>query len=234
MTWIKICGITNLEDALTAVEAGADALGFVFYKRSPRKVDTETVRQIVANLPASVEKVGVFVDEPDKRVREIVGRTGLTAVQLYQKECAEALASYDEGSQLSNRRRPKIIFVVPGAQFADAGGVHLVGGASWFISKGFKDILFALLIDSSSDAQPGGTGRPFDWTRVRGVMPGMNTICPTIVAGGLDPTNVGVALTLLRPWGVDVASGVEARPGKKDPAKVRAFVSTVRQAEKSV
>ncbi len=231
MTWVKICGITNLEDALTAVDAGADALGFVFYEKSPRKVDPETARQIVERLPASVEKVGVFVDEPDRRVREIVERTGLTAVQLYQRECAEAIASYEEWPQLSNKRPPKIIFVVAGDQFADAGGVHLVSGF-WGISTGFRDILFALLLDSSSDTHPGGTGRPFDWTRTRGVMPAMNAIRPTIVAGGLNPSNVGVALALLRPWGVDVASGVEARPGKKDPEKVKAFVTAVREADK--
>lgn len=229
MTWVKICGITNLEDAQIAVEAGADALGFVFYEKSPRKVDTETVRQIVAELPPHTEKVGVFVDDPMERVREIVELAGLTAVQLYRKECAEGIARYDDRRQMPP---PKVIFVVPGAQFAASGGMHLLN-ASWEISKSFKEILFALLLDSSSHSLPGGTGRPFDWTRVRGMVPGMGTICPTIVAGGLSPSNVGVAMTLLRPWGVDVASGVEARPGKKDPEKVRAFVSAVRQAEKS-
>jgi phosphoribosylanthranilate isomerase len=224
MTWVKICGITNLEDALTAVQAGADALGFVFYEKSPRKVDPETVRQIVTKLPTSVEKVGVFVHEPAERVCEIVELTGLTAVQLYRKECAEGINSYDG-------KRPKIIFVIPGAQFAASGGMHLLN-MSWEISKSFTEILFALLLDSSSDSHPGGTGRPFDWTRVRGMMPGMGTVCPTIVAGGLSPTNVGVALTLLHPWGVDVASGVESKPGKKDPEKVRAFINAVRQAER--
>jgi phosphoribosylanthranilate isomerase len=224
MTWIKICGITNLEDASTAVEAGEDALGFVFYEKSQRKVDPDSVREIVQALPAEVEKVGVFVDDPVERVREIVDLAGLTAVQVYRKECAEGLASYDG-------KRPKIILVVPGAQFAASGGMHLLN-ASWVIPKRFRDILFALLLDSSSDSHPGGTGRPFDWTKVRGIMPGMGTICPTIVAGGLAPSNVGVALTLLRPWGVDVSSGVEAMPGKKDPEKVRAFVAAVRQAER--
>lgn len=224
MTWIKICGITNLEDALTAVEAGADALGFVFYDKSPRKVDSETVREIVQALPPGIEKVGVFVDDPVERVREIVELAGLTAVQVYRKESAEGIASYDG-------KRPKIIFVIPGAQFAASGGMHLLN-ASWVISKSFKEILFALLLDSSSASHPGGTGRPFDWTRVRGMIPGMNTICPTIVAGGLAPSNVGVALSLLHPWGVDVASGVECKPGKKDPEKVRAFVAAVRQAER--
>jgi phosphoribosylanthranilate isomerase len=228
MTWVKICGITNLEDALTAVDAGADALGFVFYEKSPRRISPEAALEIVEKLPPEVEKVGVFVDDPAERVREIVELAGLTAVQLYRKECAEEIAGYDSKRQLT-AKPPKIIFVIPGDQFAASGGVHLLS-ASWVISKSFRNILFALLLDSSSDSHPGGTGRPFDWTRVRGMMPGMNAIRPTIVAGGLAPSNVGVALTLLQPWGVDVSSGVEARPGKKDPEKVRAFVAAVRQA----
>src|SRR5208337_5023139 len=101
MTWIKICGITNLKDALTAVEAGADALGFVFYEKSPRKVDVETAREIVSKLPASIEKVGVFVDDRAECVRETAQRVGLTAVQLYQKECVEALHGHEGGSQLA-------------------------------------------------------------------------------------------------------------------------------------
>jgi phosphoribosylanthranilate isomerase len=233
MTWIKICGITNLEDGLSAVEAGADALGFVFHDKSLRCVNPEVASEIISKLPEGVEKVGVFVDDPIDRVREIVKRAGLTAVQLYQKECAETIG---HGLELMPPRvggPPKIIFVVPGDQFAGTGGVHLVSGF-WGISKGFKDILFALLLDSSSDVQPGGTGRQFDWIRVRGVMPAMNAIRPTIVAGGLNPSNVNTALTLLRPWGVDVSSGVEAKPGKKDPEKVRSFIAAVRQFDKTV
>ena len=228
MTWVKICGITNLEDALTAVDAGADALGFVFYEKSPRKIKPEIVREIVAALPARVEKVGVFVDDSSEHVMEIVERASLTAVQLYEKDCAEAVGMPPS----TTKDRPKIIFVVPGDQFASSGGIHLESG-TWLISKRFRDGLFALLLDSSSDAQPGGTGRRFDWIRVRGVAQGMNSICPTIVAGGLDASNVGVAMTLLHPWGVDVSSGVEASPGKKDPEKVRAFVAAVRAAEKT-
>jgi len=232
MTWIKICGITNLEDARTAVDAGADALGFVFYEKSPRRVDPEVVREIVAQLPSAIEKVGVFVDDSSERVREIAAQTGLTAVQLYNQECAEAINRYHEISSHASGERLKIIFVVPGDQFASAGGVQL-RSVSWDISKRFVNTLFALLLDSSSDAQVGGTGRPFDWIGVRGATGPMNSICPTIVAGGLTPTNVGVALTLLRPWGVDVASGVEAGPGKKDPEKVRAFIAAVRTLEKA-
>jgi phosphoribosylanthranilate isomerase len=231
MTWVKICGITNLEDAKVAVEAGADALGFVFYEKSPRNIDPETARRIVAELPANSEKVGVFVDEPAQVVLDTVKRVGLTAVQLYDKDCAETLAANLDALRTRSRLRPKIIFVVPGDQFAASGGMNLLEGA-WMISKSFRDILFAVLVDSSSDSQPGGTGRPFDWTRARAVIPTMGTIRPTIVAGGLAPSNVQVALTVLQhPWGVDVSSGVEAKPGKKDPEKVRAFIKAVRDMD---
>ncbi|MGH9546414.1 MAG: phosphoribosylanthranilate isomerase [Terriglobales bacterium] len=230
MTWIKICGTTNLEDALTAVAAGADALGFVFYEKSPRKIDPEAARQIVVKLPPEIETVGVFVDQAAEQIREIVEHVGLTAVQLYDRERAEALSSHYELASATNRRRPKIIFVVPGNDLADAGGIHLKD-ASFTISKSFRNILFALLVDSNTAEKPGGTGTRFDWIRTRGIIAAMNECCPTIVAGGLDPINVAVALALLHnPWGVDVASGVEARPGKKDPEKVRAFINAARKA----
>ncbi len=231
MTWIKICGITNLEDAKVAVDAGADAVGFVFYEKSPRKIDPDTARAVVENLPADVEKVGVFVDDPAQVVRDIAERVGLTAVQLYSAECVEALGSILDSSPLKSGPRPKLILVVSGDQFAASGGMQLLNGM-WMISKRLRDSLFALLVDSSSDSRPGGTGRPFDWTRARGMLPGMGAIRPTIVAGGLTPSNVKVALAVLQhPWGVDVSSGVEARPGKKDPAKVLAFVNAVSQAD---
>jgi phosphoribosylanthranilate isomerase len=230
MTWVKICGITNLEDALTATEAGADAVGFVFYEKSPRKVDPETARQIVAKLPDTIEKVGVFVEQTAEEIRDTVDRLGLTAVQLYQQERAEAFNDYRKLPPSKARREAKIIFVVPGGQVADSGGVH----SSWLIPKSFKNILFAVLVDSSSATQRGGTGRRFDWVGVRKFVPALCTLIPTIVAGGLEPTNVGVAMTLLQPWGVDVASGVETRPGKKDPERVKAFIAAVRRAEKSI
>ncbi len=221
MTWIKICGITNLEDALTAVDAGADALGFVFYEKSPRKIDPKTAQRIVAELPGRVDKVGVFVDQTAERVREIVGQAGLTAVQLYKTECALAFSNFREKGQSGE----KIIFAVPGERIVD-GNV--------FISPDFQKTVFALLIDSTSAAHPGGTGRRFNWAGARGTIEWLETIRPTIVAGGLTPANVGEALSLLHPWGVDVASGVETRPGKKDPETVRAFVRAVREVEKSL
>jgi len=232
MTWVKICGITNLEDALTAVDAGADALGFVFHEKSSRNVATKEVQRIVANLPAEVEKVGVFVNQSPDQIAEIVDRSGLTAVQLYQQESAEALSSYGALIPASHKEPPKIIFVVPGDQFADPGGIHLKSGFFWGITKGFRDILYALLLDCISGGQFGGTGRQFDWIKVRATVPALNLIRPTIVAGGLTASNVATAMTLLRPWGVDVSSGVEAAPGRKDPQKVREFINAVRNTDR--
>jgi phosphoribosylanthranilate isomerase len=224
MTWVKICGITNLEDALTAVEAGADALGFVFYEKSPRKVDPETVRQIVQALPTGIEKVGVFVNESAERIDQSVRQTGLTAVQLCGTESAGLFINDLQVRQNVNHQ-PKVIVVIPGEELAEGG---------FFISAELKNALHALLIDSSSAAQPGGTGKRFDWEKARDMVEVLGLTIPTVVAGGLTSTNVAEALTVFHPWGVDVSSGVESQPGKKDPDKVRAFVAAVRHAERLV
>jgi phosphoribosylanthranilate isomerase len=226
MTWVKICGTTNLEDALIAVEAGADALGFVFYEKSPRKVDVETVEEIVRELPEKFEKVGVFVDQTAEVIREIVGQAGLTAVQLHRTppaQGADPLAPQDTAEQRFGV--PKLIAVIPGEQLVNGG---------LFIGDEMKKQLYAILIDSGSASKPGGTGKPFDWSEeTRGMVQAISFVVPVVVAGGLNSTNVGEAMALFQPWGVDVASGVEARPGKKNPEKVRAFVQAVRRAEKS-
>jgi len=224
MTWVKICGITNLEDALTAVEAGADALGFVFYNKSPREVDPETVREIVEGLPTKIEKVGIFVNESAEQIDQSARRAGLTAVQVYGKE---SVAGFIKCLQVQHNVRhcTKVIFVIPGGELSDGG---------FFIADELKNALHALLIDSSSAGLPGGTGTQFDWEKARGMVEMLGVRIPTIVAGGLTPKNVGQALALLHPWGVDVSSGVESKPGKKDPEKVRAFVAAVRRAERLV
>jgi len=220
MTWIKICGITNLEDALTAVEAGADALGFVFYEKSPRKIDVETARDIVKKLPAKIEKVGVFVDSDAVRVRDIAAHAGLTAAQFHGKLSEELSRDLRSGGDAAGGA--KLILTVPGDTLREGG---------FFIGLPHQGF-FAILVDSRSDTMPGGTGNTFDWGTTCEAIQGISQLVPVIVAGGLTPWNVGEAIRLFRPFGVDVASGVEARPGKKDPAKVRAFVSAVRAAGK--
>jgi len=222
MTWVKICGITNLEDALVAVDAGADALGFVFYEKSPRKVDVETAREIVAKLPEKIEKVGVFVDQSVDQVGATTQEAGFTAVQLHGK-MTERLWK-DPRPAAEALGVSKVIPVVAGSSLED-GGV--------LINQRVKEKIFALLIDAQSDGLVGGTGATFNWQATQGIVQSLGLMVPVIVAGGLSPSNVGEALKLFRPFGVDVASGVEARPGKKDPEKVRTFVQTVRAAEKS-
>ncbi len=218
MTWVKICGMTNLEDALVAVEAGADAVGFVFYEKSPRCVSVAGAREIVEKMPESVETVGVFVDEAVKRADEILRQVRLMTAQVYSKSIGEWLAWH-----LSSERR--LMVVVPGE--ALTGDLLVSFGST-------EKRVSAILVDSGSGERPGGTGTRFDWERAKVGIRGLEEQVPVVVAGGLTPENVGSAIKILRPWGVDVVSGVEARPGKKDPEKVRAFVRAVREMDRKV
>jgi phosphoribosylanthranilate isomerase len=221
MTWVKICGITNLGDALVAVDAGADALGFVFYDKSPRKIAPEEACDIVANVPANVEKVGVFVDAAPEDIRAVASKTGLTAVQLHHKsmlhQWEDALPERQSGGV------SKFIPVVPG-NLLKKGGIR--------IEHGMREKIFALMLDSYSNGTVGGTGTTFDWRSTEEVTHALGSVVPVIVAGGLTVTNVAEAMHILKPWGVDVSSGVEVRPGKKDPDEVRAFITAVREADK--
>ena len=222
MTWVKICGMTNLEDALVAVEAGADAVGFVFYEKSPRCVSAETVREIVGKLPKEVEKVGVFVDESEERIRSIAQDAALTAVQIY---CENPVASSQ--SSLSEVRLHDFKVIVAMRSDRLVPGTIVTGSLT-------GSFVHAILIDSGSGDRPGGTGETFDWKKNRGNVRTLGTIpgMRLIVAGGLKPENVGKAVSTFSPWGVDVVSGVEASPGKKDPEKVRAFVRAVRNFDR--
>jgi len=223
MTWIKICGITNLEDALVAVEAGADALGFVFYEKSPRKAEIEVARSIIRELPEKIEKVGVFVDDDADHVRKVVLETGLTTIQLHGQRVLDNVWN-DTRPTVESVGVSKLIPVIPGDSLKERGVL---------ISERAHENIFALLFDSQSNGDVGGTGTTFDWQGTRGMVQVLSFKLPVIVAGGLTPANVSTAIRLLQPFGVDVSSGTEARPGKKDPAKVRAFVEAVREAKKS-
>lgn len=223
MTWVKICGITNLEDALIAVDAGADALGFVFYEQSPRRVDPEVAREIVAKLPERVDKVGVFVDESVTSVREIADHSGLTALQLHAIMLPRLAVRDLRASSIRN-----IFAAIPAQELFNGEGEF--GGFGYFKEPGNE--IDGILFDSGGRGMPGGTGKVFDWVKLASVASWSNNEFKIIVAGGLNPTNVADAMCVLRPWGVDVASGVEARPGKKDPEKVKAFIAAVREADK--
>jgi phosphoribosylanthranilate isomerase len=218
MTWIKICGTTNLEDALTAVDAGADALGFVFYEKSPRKIDLESARKIVEKLPLNIEKVGVFVDEPVAKILRTVARAGLTAAQLHGVESRkpEFIRALKTGRDL------KLFLVLPATE--------INSGLNW--PKDAETGISAVFFDSGTPQLPGGTGRTFDWKAAASGIQSIGEKLKVVVAGGLNSANVADAIRILKPWGADVASGVEASPGKKDPEKVRAFIDAVRKIEK--
>ncbi len=218
MTWVKICGTTNLEDALVAVEAGADAVGFVFYEKSPRCVTVETVREIVRQLPSRVDKIGVFVNESVEKISAIADDAGLTAVQFHGDE-------YKSPERYS--MQGKMFFCLPAVEIIrdlrDSGGF-------WGFPKLPNSA--GVLLDSGSPEQRGGTGKTFAWGEAVHLASALKEKFQVVIAGGLTAQNVGWAADFLKPWGVDVVSGVEASPGKKDAEKVRAFVRAVREADR--
>lgn len=228
MTWVKICGITNLEDAQLALNAGADALGFVFYEKSPRYVTPEAAAQIADKLPANLEKFGVFVDHASQKMTEIVRSVGLTAIQLH-------ITSQDAGSSARSA-------LLDGVADSNASKKFLAFSAKFLLNGGTqKQIEFlrsqavdGLFLDSGTAETPGGTGKAFGWAEAAPVVEKLRGSIKIVVAGGLNAGNVADAIRILNPWGVDVSSGVEARPGKKDPKKVQAFIAAVRQTEKSI
>jgi len=220
MTWVKICGMTNLEDALVAVEAGADAVGFVFYEKSPRCVTVEMAREIVEKLPEKVEKVGVFVNEQEDKICSVVERSRITAVQMHGNNEDPHVAD------LVLKRRPQMKVLV-------AISMNHPNPQGWAMMWN-GDVLQAFLVDSGNSLKHGGTGEAFDWRARVPVVNEIKQLGNVVAAGGLRPENVREAIETLRPWGVDVVSGVEASPGKKDPGKVRAFVRAVREMDRRV
>lgn len=213
--WVKICANTNLADALVAAEAGADAVGFVFAE-SKRRVTAEQVAAITPHLPAILEKYGVFVDTPFDDLVRTVEACRLTGVQLHSagdSELAGQLRAHF-GSAL------RILQVIHYQQ----------GIENQLRSAQANAAIDAVLIDSRTATLLGGTGQRYDWQAASRSFAESASGLRLIVAGGLNPANVGEAIATLHPWGVDVASGVEASPGKKDPAKVRAVIENARIA----
>jgi phosphoribosylanthranilate isomerase len=203
---VKICGITNLEDALLAASLGAHALGFIFYQKSPRAIRPEAAREIIRALPPLVLSVGVFVDEEAQVVREISERVGLDWVQLHGRESPEYCRSL-------GRRVLK--------------GFRIKNEASLAFLSEYQNAVQAFLLDTYRPGTPGGTGETFDWEIARQAL----KYGPVILAGGLTPDNVAAALQTAKPQGVDVASGVEVSPGKKDPGKLKAFFQAIKKME---
>jgi phosphoribosylanthranilate isomerase len=205
MVRIKICGITNLIDARLAADLGAHALGFIFYPKSPRAVRPEAAREIIENLPPFVMTVGVFVDEEAEAVRGIAETVGLDWVQLHGKEspyyCCEL------------KRR-----VIKGFRIKDESSLSLL--------PEYQGAVQAFLLDTYKTGTAGGTGETFDWDLARKA----GELGPIVLAGGLTPANVGQAIHAAQPAAVDVASGVEALPGKKDPVKLRDFFKAIKES----
>lgn len=232
MTWIKICGITNLEDALLAVEAGADALGFVFYEKSPRNIAAENVANIIEKISAHVERVAVVVEN---HTHGIAFPENLTALQWTRTIVPANLAGLIENSPA---RRFKNFVALP-ASALDNASVNRLADAfasfnEWSKRPNVSPMFDAIFLDSGGVLRPGGTGEPFDWQKAVPIADKVRQgPFKLVVAGGLTPDNVAEAMSILHPWGVDVSSGVEARPGKKDPEKVRAFIKAVREADKA-
>ncbi len=238
MTWIKVCGITNVQDAQAAVDAGADALGFVFAP-STRQVLPATARAIAASVPSQIEKIGVFVDERLEHVLDTVVDAGLTAVQLhgsepleYSRELARRFAGLSSPVKMIRAAQMPALKNGRGEALGwdpvDAGVVEVDAHTA----EPRPGVFVAVLLDSrGTELQAGGTGKNFDWHHSRTVAGFIAGWAKLIVAGGLHPGNVAEAIATLHPWGVDVSSGVEQSPGKKDHEKVKAFIQAVRSVE---
>jgi len=200
MAKIKICGITRLEDALAAAEFGAHALGFVFFRKSPRYIEPDKAAEIINKLPPFITPVGLFVNEAKSKVWDILNATGINVVQFHGDEAPD----YTDAFQM------RVIKAIRVKNEESLGAVKDYGCSS-------------ILLDAWSPEAYGGTGKKFDWSILRRI--GIDK--RIVLAGGLSPENVSYAVNLIRPYGVDVSSGVEVSPGIKDHEKIRRFIEAV-------
>jgi phosphoribosylanthranilate isomerase len=204
-TRIKICGITRLEDALAAAGAGADAVGFVFHRPSSRFVDPAAAAAIVRALPPFMTAVGLFVDLQADEVRRILAAVPLGLLQFHGDESPEFCGQFGQPYLKAVRVRPETDLVQYAARFPGAA---------------------AMLLDAYRPGVPGGTGETFDWNLIPGQLAGR-----VVLSGGLTAVNVGAGIERVRPWAVDVSSGVEAAPGIKDEWLIRRFAAAVRRTD---
>jgi len=209
MTLVKICGITNLEDAQVAVDAGADQLGFNFYKNSHRYIIPREARAIIADMPLDVMKIGVFVNEAIERICEIADVAALDAIQLHGDE---------------DNRFIEEVHMISGLPVIKAFRVS----SDFDPNKAKLSNAKAILLDKYSSQSPGGTGETFDWSVAQGV----STLVERLyLAGGLTSENVATAIDKVRPYAVDVCSRIESSPGKKDAEKIEQFIEAVRSTK---
>lgn len=203
-TRIKFCGLTNEQDVAEAVVAGADALGFVLWPGSRRHVDASRLAALVANVPAFVTRVGLFVDQPPDFIRSVSRHLDL--LQFHGDESPAFCAGFDRPWIKALRMRDDLDLAAAAEAYAGAQ---------------------ALLLDAYRPGVPGGTGETFDWSRIPASLEK-----PVILAGGLTPDNVAEAVERVSPFAVDVSGGVEAEPGRKDPRQLAAFAAAVTQADR--
>ncbi len=205
-TRVKICGITSVEMALEAVNSGADAIGLVFYPPSPRVVTSDIAAEIVSALPAFVTAVGLFVNEEQAVIEEIVKNTGIGMLQFHGNECPDYCAGFS---------------------FPYIKALRMSDDIDLFEQRDLYKQARSLLLDTYRAGVPGGTGETFNWERIPRDLAG-----EIILAGGLNPENISEAITLVRPYAVDVSGGVEAEKGVKSPEKIRQFMRGVGIADK--
>ena len=222
MTWVKICGTTNLRDAQISIAAGANALGFIFAP-SPRRIDVETAAEIIATLRGQAEMIGVFVNETPEHVAKVAEQVGLTGIQLQGDEPAASLAEVRRS--LGECKSIKTLH--PNELLSDGTGI-----LSEYLSV--RDNFDAILLDSGSAQQRGGTGVSYNWDQALPIAEQIRKSMPLIIAGGLNAGNVARAIEMFDPWGVDVVSGVERHLGEKDETMVKEFIAAVRHVPASV
>ena len=204
-TRVKICGITRIEDAICAVQSGADAIGLVFYAESPRNISLQVAQEIVDALPPFISVVGLFVNASENKIQTVLTQLRLDVLQFHGDETAAECAQFNLPYLKAIRVKPDTNLLQCCLEFNSAQ---------------------ALLLDAHSDAAYGGTGRTFDWRLIPQNLP-----TPIILAGGLNPENVGAAIRQVQPYAVDVSGGVEMSKGIKDAAKIAAFMRQVNEAQ---
>lgn len=207
-TRIKICGITTPEDARAAIGCGADAIGLVFYPKSPRAVSLQQASEIAAVVPPFVSLVALFVNEPAEQIERILNAVPVDLLQFHGDEAPEYCQNFDRPWIKALRVKPGMDIRAACAPYSTARGV---------------------LLDSWQEGIPGGTGKTFDWQLAAQALP-----LPVVLAGGLHADNVATAIAELRPAAVDVSGGVESAPGKKDTGKIRQFIAAVRTADEKL
>lgn len=203
MVRVKICGITNMEDALLAIEMGADAIGFIFAE-SPRRITPKKAEAIIRTLPPLIKTVGVFVNEEPARIKEIQSVCGLDLIQLHGDEspeiCRDLMPHSIKAFRIQNETSIKNI-------------------------KRYKGVVRAILLDTYQKGKAGGTGRTFDWSLA---LKAKETGIPIILAGGLGPENIIEAIRTVDPYAVDINSGIEKQPGKKDPVLMKQLMEKIK------